>query len=89
MKIEYGTVEEEITIDAEGSTKSITMHYRGGTPVKVTRYKIRNKVQNQTEELGITMKYRKQHPDKNVTFSIEHPKGKNDGTYYVVVSWEE
>lgn len=76
-------------IDDEGSYKQTKATYRKGIPFMTTRYEVRVRVKNETEELAEIVRFIKEHPEKSAEFRREKPKNNNKDYYHIVKCWDE
>jgi len=83
----YGKVihPKELT-DANGSSKQITITYRGGKETMKTRYEQRIRVESEAEELREIIQFRREHPD-TIEIRVEKPERSPKAHWHLVLCW--
>jgi len=76
-------------LDENGSTKQVKETYRKGVAFMQTRYEMRVRVKNETEELAEIVKFLREHPEKTAEFRREKPKNGTSEYYHIVKCWSE
>lgn len=84
--IQYGKVIQSTTLDDLNSQKIVTTNIYGGNHKTTTRYEIRSKVMNKTEELAEYVRFSKEGKTK-AEFRTE-PASSGKG-YFIIKCWEE
>lgn len=89
MNYRWGKSVTGKVIDKNGSIRYTIKTRRNGVDTETTRYEIRKKVKNETEELAEYIRWRKeQSKSRNLSIEIENKKPDRD-YYYIVLCWEE
>jgi hypothetical protein len=76
-------------IDKNGSTKQKKETYRKGIAHVTTRYEIRTRVRNETEELAEYIKLQREHKGQSIEFRVEKKNDPAKDYYHVISCWEE
>ena len=88
--MQYGKITKpKELMDEMGSSKQIIETYRGGAKKVVTRYEVRLRVKNETEELAEFIKHKKEHIGQHIEFVTEKQNDPKKDYYHIVKIWEE
>ena len=87
--MQFGNKHSIIVIDKIGSTKTNTQVFRNGDAVtNTTIYDVRKRVADYKQELAEFIKFRQDHKENCISFSIEYPKEYTGDWYYVVLRFK-